>query len=244
MTDPLEKSFAPFVENSKLKLLNCIFKTRKSIAVFSGFVSNVVKEKLSIRGAVVGQIAPDAEVVTLSDFNQKLQLPASSFNDLLLNNEKIKLSQLFEATTKPILLNFGSYSWNCFREKILALHAIQEEFKDKIEVITIYIQEIHAIDGWKLYSNDAEGICFKQPTTIDERITIAKEFVNNCDYKIPLLVDPIENLCDQAYNASPDRFFIVINGILAYKSGMGPFGFLPNEVRNWFRDLFSKEKEK
>jgi len=246
MTDPLqlEKSFAPFAEDSKLKLLKSIFKTRKSLSVFSGVISNGVKEKLNIRGAVVGQKAPDVELVSLPDFNKKLQHPASNFNELLLNNEKIKLSQLFEATTNPILLNFGSYSWNCFREKVLALNAIQEEFKDQIEIITIYIQEMHAIDGWKFYANDDEGICFKQPTNTDERINIAKEFVNNFEYKIPLLVDPIENLCDQAYNASPDRLFIVINGILAFKSGMGPFGYLPNEVRNWFRDFFLKEKEK
>jgi len=126
----------------------------------------------------------------------------------------------------------------------LALNAIQIEFKDQIEVITTYIQEMHSIDGWKFYVNDNEGICFKQPTTIDERINIAKEFFNDFEYKIPLLVDPMENLCNQAYNASPDRLFIVINGILAYKSGNGPFGYLPNEVRNWFRDLFLKEKEK
>jgi len=112
MADPLqlEKAFAPFVDESKLELLKSIFRTRKSLSVFSSVISNVVKEKLKIRGAVVGQKAPDGELISLQDINKKLQHPASNFNELLLSNEKIKLSQLFEATTKPILLNFGSYT--------------------------------------------------------------------------------------------------------------------------------------
>ena len=45
-------------------------------------------------------------------------------------------------------------------------------------------------------SNETEGVCYKQPRTLDDRLAIARDFVKRHEYDIPFLVDSIDNRVD------------------------------------------------
>ncbi len=49
--------------------------------------------------------------------------------------------------------------------------------------------------------------------------------------ELPALVDRPDNRVERAYAGWPDRLFVIDrNGVVAYKSAAGPFGFKPEQV--------------
>jgi peroxiredoxin len=88
-------------------------------------------------------------------------------------------------------------------------------------------------------SNVDEGVCYPQPTTTDQRVRIANDFVKRFHYEIPLVVDPIENPANQTYAGWPERFYILDEqGTIVYKGKPGPFGYHPEEVEAWLSKRF------
>lgn len=88
-------------------------------------------------------------------------------------------------------------------------------------------------------SNEDEGVCYPQPVTLDDRVRIARDFVESCAYEIPIAIDPPENPANEAYAGWPERFYIVDeNGTIAYKGKTGPFGYHPEEVAAWLVKRF------
>ena len=45
----------------------------------------------------------------------------------------------------------------------------------------------------------------------------------------------------QRYGAWPERLYIVIDGVVVYKGGMGPFDYRLYEVRQWLEDRFGRK---
>ncbi len=104
----------------------------------------------------------------------------------------------------------------------------------------MYVKEAHPEDEWQMDSNEEQGICYAQPTTLAERITIANDFVEHSKYEIPLFVDNIENRADELYAAWPERLYVIDeSGRIAYKGGMGPFGYEPDELDTWLEARFA-----
>jgi hypothetical protein len=80
-------------------------------------------------------------------------------------------------------------------------------------------------------SNVQDRIVFKQPRTFEERRTAAALLVDRLKYRAPLAIDSIEGAAEKAYGAWPERIYIIdTDGRIAYKGGMGPFGFHPDEA--------------
>ncbi len=51
------------------------------------------------------------------------------------------------------------------------------------------------------------------------------------DLGIPMIVDGIDNRVGEAYSGFPDRLYVIDgDGKVAFKSGRGPFGFIPAEM--------------
>jgi len=88
-------------------------------------------------------------------------------------------------------------------------------------------------------SNEKEGVCYTQPRSTEQRVAIASDFVKRFNYDIPLLVDPIENQANQLFAGWPERLYIVENGVIRYKGGMGPFDYHPEEVESWLAKRFT-----
>lgn len=88
-------------------------------------------------------------------------------------------------------------------------------------------------------SNEEEGVCYAQPVTLDDRLRIARDFVQRCAYEIPIAIDRIDNPANELYAGWPERFYIVDEtGTIAYKGKTGPFGYHPEEVAAWLMKRF------
>jgi iodothyronine deiodinase-like protein len=53
---------------------------------------------------------------------------------------------------------------------------------------------------------------------------------------VPVLLDGMENQADRAYNAWPERLYVISGeGTIAYQGGKGPYGFNPPELAEFLR---------
>ena len=96
----------------------------------------------------------------------------------------------------------------------------------------VYIQEAHASDGWQMDSNVKDKVVYAYPTSYDERGELAGTCVVRLGIEIPALVDNFDNSTERAYTAWPDRIYVIDrDGRVRYKTGPGPFGFNPRQVR-------------
>ena len=83
-------------------------------------------------------------------------------------------------------------------------------------------------------ANEREDLIYDQPSTLEQRLKIAREFVELMGYDIEVVVDNLENAADEAYAAWPERLYVIgTNGKIAFKGGMGPGGFDVDEVEKW-----------
>ena len=112
-------------------------------------------------------------------------------------------------------------------------------FAGKADFFTVYIREAHPSDEWQMDSNVEQGICYPQPTTLEDRLVIARDFVARHEWQMPLLVDDMQNQIDSVYAGWPERLYVVDrDGRIAYKGKTGPFGFFPEEVEAWLEQRF------
>ncbi len=80
-------------------------------------------------------------------------------------------------------------------------------------------------------SNDKAGVCFPQPQTFDDRCKIARACRDSLKMSVPLVVDGMDDGVGHLYSGMPDRLYVIgRDGRVVYKSGRGPFGFLPDEM--------------
>ena len=65
-----------------------------------------------------------------------------------------------------------------------------------------------------------------QPKTFDKREEIAGSCISDLKLTMPVLVDDMQDTVASAYNAMPDRLFVVgADGRIAYRGARGPRGF-------------------
>ena len=110
------------------------------------------------------------------------------------------------------------------------------QYGDRVSFLTIYIKEAHPIDEWRVEPNnkDRDGVCYRQPTNLAQRVLIANDFVKRFDYDVPILIDGMENRADSLYAGWPERFYILDeSNTIVYKGKTGPFGYHPEEVEAW-----------
>jgi len=81
--------------------------------------------------------------------------------------------------------------------------------------VAVYISEAHASDEWPV--GPTISSC-RQPQSVEERCKLAQQFVNTRLYRVPMLVDTIENDFQTAFAAWPFRYFIMKENRIAYKA--------------------------
>jgi len=131
--------------------------------------------------------------------------------------------------------------------------------------LTIYIDEAHASDEWLLYLfpivNSSKIVTRNIPQffrwlphspgtemggkayirshrTIGERIAAAKKFVEDLNFPIELVCDSFDNQVYTYYQCSPERLYIVQDGVIVYQGGVGPFDYKLAEVKDWLSERF------
>ena len=118
---------------------------------------------------------------------------------------------------------------------------MHDQYGNRADFVTVYIKEAHPEDEWQMESNVEEDVCYPQPKTTEQRVAIAKDFVERFDYPIPMLVDEIENHANAVYAGWPERFYVIDEGgAIVYKGEPGPFGFKPDEVEAWLAKRFGE----
>ncbi len=72
----------------------------------------------------------------------------------------------------------------------------------------------------------------EDPVTSDERQAVAKVCMIKLSLDpMPALVDDMKNTAGSAYDAHPDRLYLVgRDGRIVYQGGPGPRGFRPDEL--------------
>lgn len=85
-------------------------------------------------------------------------------------------------------------------------------------------------------SNEQDGVCYAQPKDLAGRLAIARDFVRRFDYDLPFVVDTLDDTALKGYSAWPERLYVIgADGRVAYKGGLGPFRFDPDELAAWLR---------
>ena len=110
--------------------------------------------------------------------------------------------------------------------------------------LTIYIAEAHARDEWWLSTakdaQDGGKRCIYAHRSIEDRLRVAKKFVNEKSFPSELVCDSMEEHIAERYDAWPERLFIIQDGVIVYHGGAGPFGYSLNEVKEWLENKFGK----
>lgn len=70
---------------------------------------------------------------------------------------------------------------------------------------------------------------------------MASDCVKGMKLTIPFVLDDMQDTANKAYAAWPDRIYLVdVAGKVAYKGGLGPKGFKPDEARIKLQELVGK----
>ena len=81
-------------------------------------------------------------------------------------------------------------------------------------------------------SNEKESVCYPQPRTLSQRVAIANDFVTRFGYRVPLVVDDMDNRANALYAGWPERFYIVDErALLSSKASPGPSATTPRMSR-------------
>ena len=94
----------------------------------------------------------------------------------------------------------------------------------------VYIKEIHPTDGWQVKENEQDGALVRQHLSMDERVEVGATCMVKMALEMPAVVDEMDDAVGLAYGAMPERLYLVgRDGRIAYKGGIGPMFFRPNE---------------
>ena len=184
----------------------------------------------------IGDPAPNCKVQLLPMAKNKLD------ND---RDEKLEYEYIFDFcsnsdNSKPMVLNFGSFSWAPFA----ALHAketnqLYQEFHDDVDFLTIYISEAHPCDEWSMFSY----VDVDQHKTMQDRMNAAYKYQQLANTKMTIVLDMIDDKdnAETLYASWPDRFYIIQNKKIVFKGELGPNGYKPDKVEEWINQyLLSK----
>jgi len=123
----------------------------------------------------------------------------------------------------------------------VSLQKVAARFKQRADFIWIYIREAHPTDGRR----PAKHVEVEQPKTFEARFDVAQRCSGAIDLGMPQLVDDMKDSCAKAYNAMPDRLFILgADGRIAYRGARGPRGFKVDEMEQALTKLLAEKQLK
>ena len=100
------------------------------------------------------------------------------------------------------------------RGMVTFLHELVTQFLNQINTITVYISEAHSLEEWPIGSKEFGH--YRQPQSLEERKEAAADFIRIFNYKLPLVIDSLENEFEKHYAPWPIRFYIVHHQKLKY----------------------------
>lgn len=112
-----------------------------------------------------------------------------------------------------------------------ALNDLYRRYGDRAAFYVVYIQEAHPVDFWQTSSNVRDHVLLNSARSLSERNEAAGTCVVRLGVKLPAVIDKPDDAVERAYTGWPDRLYLIDrNGLIAYKSAAGPFGFEPGDL--------------
>jgi hypothetical protein len=113
------------------------------------------------------------------------------------------------------------------------LNEIAAEFGDHMNFLCVYIQEAHPSDGWQVQANLDDDVIMAAPRTLAEREAMAEVCMLKLALDMPMVVDDMDDAIDRAYNALPERLYLLnARGDVVFKTVAGSHGFDPEAWRD------------
>jgi len=119
------------------------------------------------------------------------------------------------------------------------VHELYEKFKDKVHFLTVYIREAHPQDLWPL----GQHVSVLAHKTVEDRIGICSDFVKKNSWKLPTVVDSMQDVFMKEYWCHPERFFAFVDGKMGFKAQPSDAYYPVSDLLNWLNDHFANKKE-
>ena len=101
----------------------------------------------------------------------------------------------------------------------------------------VYILESHADDDWFDPDNATDGICFKNPKNLSQRVSIARAMAEGTSISAgSIVVDSMANDVERAYEARPEKLIVVQDGKIAFQSGIGPYQYSTTKLATFLQE--------
>lgn len=106
-----------------------------------------------------------------------------------------------------------------------------------MQFFVVYIREAHALDSPSPLGGKGAPIV-EDPLLLTERVEVAKVCMSKLALDpIPALVDGMDDAVNAAYEAWPDRLYLVgKDGRIAFRGDRGPDGFEPDALEAAIRE--------
>ncbi|CAL4060428.1 unnamed protein product, partial [Meganyctiphanes norvegica] len=104
-----------------------------------------------------------------------------------------------------------------------------EDFSGVADFVLVYIAEAHPTDGWAIKGN----VEVANHKAMEDRVAATQKMLSMEPQSCPVLLDLMDDKCNKAFAALPERLYIVQDGIIVYKGGVGPFEYKLSEVDNF-----------
>ncbi|WP_152053867.1 deiodinase family protein [Tautonia marina] len=156
----------------------------------------------------------------------------------------VTLSAYRERLDKPVVLIFGNFTCGPFRSQAGNIEKLFRRYRDRAGFLLVYVREAHPTDGWHMFDNFRQGYTLPQPTDDAGRVEVARLCQRTLDLGMPMVVDSIEDPVGTLYSGMPARLYLIDReGLVAFKSGRGPFGFKPAELEQALALLLMEEAQ-
>lgn len=114
--------------------------------------------------------------------------------------------------------------------KLPEYNKLVQDYARIADFVTVYTSEAHPLDEWALL--DHEKFSRLQHRTIAERMSSANVLKNE-GLVGELVVESMENESAQVYASQPERLYVILDGKIVFKGGLGPMDYQPEAVRKW-----------
>jgi hypothetical protein len=189
------------------------------------FLSIVLKGQLMLHPSIgLNQLPSDNESVCyIPVFNGSFYTSgisegdtAADFKLYSLTGDSIVLSEVLNSG-KPVLMIAGSYTCPVFRNKLININNVVNNFGGLVEVFIVYTIEAHPIVDTSVYfgyvnpgaQNINEGILYRQPTTYGERKAIVQEMLSALTVPVNVYLDGPCNQWWNYYGPAPNNAYLI-----------------------------------
>jgi hypothetical protein len=118
---------------------------------------------------------------------------------------------------RPVVVELGSYTCPVFRQRHGAMEHLRQRYGDQAAFLVLYTVEAHPEGDpspytgreWVTEPNQQEGILYRQPRTVQERVTLASAARSRLGIGMPILLDDLRNSTWAAYGQAPNAAYLI-----------------------------------